>query len=232
MKVVRTSRGARLVDQDVVLSEILDRPGATNTLFDVLAACVAALAPGPRFGLLGFAGGGMIAPLRAMGFQGPVQAVDLSRAGEDVFRSLSADWAGTVRLEEADAADWLRRDGEAYDVLVEDLSVPGPSGTIKPYCSFDELPALVRARLRPGGVAITNVLPLPGTSWDALLMRIAFPHPHAIALSLDEYENRFVLVGAELPPAKEASRRVRAALRGIGSNQAGRLSFRTLLRSG
>ena len=77
MKIERTRRGARIIDDDVVLSEILARPGPTHSLFDVLAAAVAAFAPGPRFAMLGFAGGGMIAPLRAMGCDIPVRAVDL-----------------------------------------------------------------------------------------------------------------------------------------------------------
>ena len=230
MKVVRTRRGARLVDQDVILSEIRSSPGPTHSLFDVLAACVAALAPGPRFALLGFAGGGMIAPLRAMGFPHPVEAVDLSRAGEPIFRELSDEWTGDVSLTQADAVQWLRRRRGRFDVIVEDLSVPGPAGTIKPYCSFDELPRLVRDRLRPGGVAITNVLPLPGTSWESLLTRVAFPHDRSVVVSLDEYENRFVLAGAELPSAAEVSRRVRARLRAIKSYQAGLISFRTLMR--
>ena len=61
MKIVRTRRGARIVDDDVVLSEILAKPGPTHSLFDLLAAAVATLAPGPRFAMLGFAGGGIVA---------------------------------------------------------------------------------------------------------------------------------------------------------------------------
>lgn len=230
MRVVRTRRGARLVERDVVLSEILAKPGPTHALFDVLAACVAALAPGPRCAVLGFAGGGMVAPLRAMGFPHGVDAVDLSRAGEDLFRELSSGWAGSVRLTRADAAKWLRRGKTRYHAIVEDLSITGPAGTIKPYASFESLPDLVRARLVPEGVAITNVLPLPGTSWAALLARIGWPHRVSMQVILDEYENRFVVAGDALPPAAEASRRVRARLRAIGSNQERKVAFRTLYR--
>jgi len=230
MKVVKTARGARIVDDDVVLSEILAAPGPTHSLFDVLAACVAALAPGPRCAVLGFAGGGMIAPLRAMGFPGPLSAVDLSRDGEKVFRRLSQDWAGTVRLAQADAETWLRRQRRPFDLIVEDLSVPSPAGTVKPYVSFDTLPALIRARLRPHGVVVTNLLPLPGTSWAALLARVALPHRRAVVLTLDEYENRFVLAGRALPTAAEVSQRVRRALRGIGSYQEKLIRLRTLFR--
>jgi spermidine synthase len=231
VRVVRTPRGARIEQDDVILSEILSAPGPTHGLFDVLAACVAALAPGPRFAMLGFAGGGMLGPLRAMGFPHPVDAVDLSRAGVSLFQSLSRAWAGTVRLSLADAARWLPAGNAPYDVIVEDLSTPGPSGVVKPAASFGEIPALLRARLAPGGVAVTNVLPLPGTRWDSLERRVAAPHARALVIHLEEYENRFVLAGDALPGAAEASRAVRAALRRIGSSQAGKVAVRTLARA-
>ncbi|MEC9081308.1 MAG: hypothetical protein VYE44_05980, partial [Verrucomicrobiota bacterium] len=62
-----TGRGARLVQNGSVLSEVLAQPGPTNSVFDALAALVRLFSPGARVGLLGFAGGGIIAPLRAMG---------------------------------------------------------------------------------------------------------------------------------------------------------------------
>jgi spermidine synthase len=230
VKIVRTRRGARIVDDDVILSEIRRDPGPTHSLFDALAACVAALAPGPRFALLGFAGGGMIAPLRARGYDAPVESVDLSRAGEKIFHELSGAWAGAVSVAEQDAAVWLKARRARYDVIVEDLSVPSPGGTVKPYVTFDTMPDLIRARLERTGVAVFNLLPLPGTSWDALLMRVAMPHRRAVCVHLDDYENRFVLAGDALPTAQAASRAIRTALRDIGSHMASRLVLRTLFR--
>jgi hypothetical protein len=231
VRVVRTGRGARIVEGDVVLSEILARPGATDTLFDVLAACVAALAPGPRAAILGFAGGGMIAPLRAMGFAGPVEAVDLSRAGEPLFRELSDAWAGDVRLAQQDAVGWLRRRRAPWDVIVEDLSIHRDGETIKPYAALDPLPRLIAQRLGARGVAVLNVLPLPGTLWPSLLAQITAPYAAATVIELDEYDNRIAVAGPALPPAREVARRVRGALRACGSNQAEMLAFRTLPRS-
>ena len=214
-----------------MLSEILAKPGATHTLFDVLAACVAALSPGPRFAMLGFAGGGMIAPLRAMGYAQGIDAVDLSRDGEDVFRELSSEWAGAVKLTQADAVTWLRRRRTRYDVVLEDISTPSPGGVIKPYDTFDALPELVRSRLRPGGVAVTNLLPLPGTPWSSLMARIALPHKRSMVVHLDEYENRIIVAGAALPETVTVSQRIRTALRNIGSDQAHKIAVRTLYRT-
>ena len=110
MRIVRTRRGLRLLEGDVILSELLARPGPTHCLFDVLAACVAALAPGPRIALLGFAGGGIVAPLRAMGFPHAIEAVDLDPTGEKLFRELARHWAGEVRVARMDALEWLARE--------------------------------------------------------------------------------------------------------------------------
>ena len=108
VKVVRTRRGIRLVQQGLVLSEIRTTPGPTDSLFDVLAATIAALAPGPDVALLGFAGGGLVAPLRAMGFGHPLEAVDLSLVGEALFRAHSGPWVGRVTVHEDEASRWLR----------------------------------------------------------------------------------------------------------------------------
>jgi spermidine synthase len=223
VKVVRTKRGLRLLEGDVILSELLSKPGPTHCLFDVLAACVHALAPGPRVALLGFAGGGVVAPLRAMGFAHAIEAVDLDPTGERLFRDLSRPWAGEVHVASMDALDWLREDRAPFDVIVEDLSVPGPAGTVKPAASFGELPALVRARMKPTGVAVTNLLPRPGSTWDALVEPVVRPHSAFHVVHLDEYDNRIV-VGGALPD--DVARRIRESLDAIGSVQARRIRVR------
>ncbi len=231
MRIERTRRGARIVDDDVVLSEILREPGATHTLFDVLGAAVATFAPGPRLAVLGFAGGGMVAPLRAAGCSAAIAAVDLDLAGVELFREVSGDAIGDVNVAQGDAVLWLRSSRRHYDCIVEDLSMPSPAGTVKPYVSLDPLPALIKQRLVRGGVAITNVLPLPGTSWSSILARLAIAHEKALVVILDEYENRILIAGDALPSAAAASRAIRATLRGFGSYQAEKISVRTLSNS-
>ncbi|NIP94518.1 MAG: hypothetical protein GWO24_14175, partial [Akkermansiaceae bacterium] len=66
-KLRRCARGACLEQHGCVLSEILEEPGSTHSVFDVLAAAVAVFSPGRRVAVLGFAGGGMMAPLRKLG---------------------------------------------------------------------------------------------------------------------------------------------------------------------
>jgi len=92
-----------------VISEILSAPGPTHSVFDVLAAAVVLLYRGPRVALLGFAGGGVVAPLRAMGFSGTLDVVDLDDRGERIFRAVSGAWRGPVKFELGEASEWLRR---------------------------------------------------------------------------------------------------------------------------
>jgi len=225
MKIVRTRRGARMVDGRDVLSEIRATPGPTHSLFDILAAGIAGLGRGPRCAVLGFAGGGVVAPLRALGFDHPLHAVDLSRAGEPLFRELCGKWAGDVRLSESDAADWLRRAPHRFDIVLEDLTVPAPGGAVKPYISIDELPPLVAERLSPVGVVIVNLLPYPGMSWPVLIARIAAPHAWACVVECRDFENRLVVAGPGLPAtARGVASALRRALRDLDSRQATRIT--------
>ena len=227
MKVVRTRRGARLIQGGAVLSEILARPGATHSLFDLLAALIQILTPGPRVALLGFAGGGLVAPLRALGYEGPLRAVDLDHQALPLFRELSSTWAGDVTVEESDAAVWLCQQ-EPFDLILEDLSVEGPEGETKPEVSWRALPDILADRLAPGGIAVTNLLPVPELSWNSLQSRLSEPFDDRRLLELTEYENRVLVCGGSLPAARRLTRDVRLAMEAIGSRQARLFRTRSL----
>ncbi len=228
MKIVRLPQGARLIDGGDVLSEIRATRGPTDTFFDLLAVSAVTLTPGPRLLILGFAGGGVIAPVRALGFTGPLETVDISRNGLSLFHELCGDWAGTVRFHHAEATSWLRRRRAGVDLILEDLSIPGPAGLTKPPVTVEVLPRLMRDRLRPGGVALTNLLPVPGLTWKELRRRLSTPWRHSLVLRSIEYENQLLITGQRLGTASEVSRRLRAGLRAIGSLQAERFSVRTI----
>lgn len=229
MRVVRTRAGARIERGDLILSEIRRDPGPTDSLFDVLAACISALVPGHNVALLGFAGGGLVAPLRAMGFGHPFVAVDLSLEFEPLFRELSEPWCGEVEVVQAEASAWLRGQRARYDLILEDLSADSPDGITKPPVSLDVLPALMASRVREGGMLVTNVLPVPGMPFTQLLPHLAAPHERAQVITLDAWENRVLLAGPSLGTARETSHALRRALRAIGSQEAYGLNVRALL---
>lgn len=231
MKVVRTRRGIRIVQRGLVLSEIRTTPGPTDSLFDVLAATVAALAPGPDVAVLGFAGGGLVAPLRAMGFGHPLQAVDLSLEGEALFREHSGPWAGEIAVHEAEASRWLCARHRPFDLILEDLSTEVGRDVTKPAVSLGALPALMRKNVGPRGVVVTNVLPVPGLTWQDLLARLAAPWRgrgvRRLVVHLEDWENRVLLCG-RLPTARRTSATLKRHLRALGSDQAEGLAVRTL----
>jgi spermidine synthase len=230
LRIVRTKSGAQIVDGRDVVSELLSYAGPTHGLFDVLAACVAALAPGRRVAVLGFAAGGFVAPLRAMGFDARLDCVDASRDGVQLFRELASDWAGDVRVAHADAAAWLRRQRRRYDVVLEDLSIPRTrrqDGT-KPDISVTVLPDLIRQRITPNGVVVTNLIPVPGYTWPALEAQVSRSFRHAAVVHFRDYENRVLVASNRLAGAIPVSRAIRAKLRWIASIQSERVRVRTL----
>jgi len=181
-----------------------------------------------RVAMLGFAGGGMVAPLRGMGGNHPLYGVDLSADAGPLFRGLSEGWGGGVHLDVEDAARWRGKRRGRFDAIVEDLSVPSPIGTVKPYVSFDSLPRVIRGRLAPGGVAITNVLPMPGTSWESMYARLALPYERVLAEDVDEFVNRIVIAGDELPDARTAGKLLRGALGRIESDMLRQMRMETV----
>ena len=226
MDITTTRHGLRLSQHGVVLSELRTSAGPTHSVFDLLAALIAVLSPRGRTGVLGFAGGGMMAPLRALGVETVMHSVDLDRAGFDLFREHCADWAPQVNWQQADAVDWLRRQSAQFDLLVEDLSVPRAGDVFKPEVSWELLPKLIRQRLRPGGYAVFNLMLSPGQSWKAALPKITRHFSAARLIHLDDFENRLLIAGRQLPSARVLGSSLRRELRGLRSRQAGRIQVR------
>ena len=224
----QTKIGLRLSQHGVVLSELRTSPGPTHSVFDVLAAVVARLAPAGRIGILGFAGGGMLAPLRGLGVETAIDSMDLERAGYDLFRQHCHRWAGQVNWQQQDAAEWLRQEPRDFGVLVDDLSVPANGDVIKPAITWDVLPELIRDRLVPGGVGVFNLLVPPSGAWLPALTRIASLFKTAHVIELDEFENRILIGGDQLPAARECGVQLRLTLRQVRSRHATRIQLRSL----
>jgi hypothetical protein len=219
--------GVRLVQHGTVLSEIRTRPGPTHSVVDVIAATIHATGVGSRVALLGFAGGGLLAPLRAMGGNHRVDAVDLDASGHRLFRKLCRVWAGDVHFERAEVCGWLRRNPRRYDVIVEDLSIPSQDDVVKPAATWRELPPLVYQHLEPDGIAIFNLLPPEDGSWGQGLRQILGGEFAVRIVQFDEYENRLLIVAGQLPTARTLSIRLRSHLKRIRSRLATRIAVRS-----
>lgn len=227
MEIRATLGGIRLSQHGVVISEVRSNPGPTHSVFDVLAGLIAIQRPQGLVGILGFAAGGMLAPLRKLGCDVRVEAVDLDSASYDVFQKHCSAWAGDLCWEQADAVAWLNRRRGKYSVLVDDLSVPLSGDIFKPDVSWDVIPTLVRRRLEANGAAIFNCLPGPdGRIPVVFAERLALLGP-ALVIHLDDFENKVVMAGPGTPPARRVGKELRAALRRIGSLQSDRLQVRS-----
>lgn len=234
--IIRTQSGLRLSQHGVVISELRTSPGPTHSVFDVLAAVIAVLAPQGRMGVLGFAGGGLMAPLRGLGVVAAIDSVDLDRAGYDLFRQHCPEWAGGVNWHQADAVAWLRQQPREFGLLMDDLSVPQDGDVFKPTISWNVLPKLMRQRLRPGGFSVFNLFPAPGRTWNSdlsrLLMHGGRPQGPARIISFDQFENRILITGDTLPTARELGSLLRQSLQQLRSRQARRIHVRRITSIG
>jgi hypothetical protein len=227
-RVIRNSDGIALVQGDVTLSRVIDHPGPTHGLFDVLAATVELLAPGPRFLMLGFAAGGVVAPLRGLGWTGAIEAVDRSRIGLGLFRRHCAPWAGDVEVHRDDALAFLSRSRRRWDLILDDLSAVTDGIVCKPAISTGELPARIASRLAEPGIYVANVLPDDDLPWHAMASKMRRPFPRCLLLDNERYENRILVAGAALPGARALSLALRGSLERLGSKLASEMSVRTL----
>lgn len=224
MKVSKTRNGLRLSQHGVVISEMRLRPGPTHSLFDVLASLVVILGPQGRVGLLGFAGGGMMAPLRALGWNLPLDAVDLDGDAFQLFKRHCHSWSGTLHWHHREASEWLRAQPQrSFDLIVEDLSMPEGGDVFKPAVCWEMLPELIRQRLKPDGVAVFNLIKPRNGRWNPGMHRIAREFPCHLSIRLQEYENLIVIAADNLPPARELGLHLRRRLQELGSRQAARI---------
>ncbi len=227
-RIVPTRQGARILHAGHVVSEIVGRAGPTHSLFDLMAACADALARGPRLLLLGFGGGSIIAPLRGLGWNTPVDAIDLCAKSARAFRRLAGAWAGPVRVRIAEASAWLRRSRQRYDVIIEDLSIPVPGDLVMPEICFDPLPELIAGHLQPTGVLIANVFSPGRPGWGAALRSLALARHEARVVEPFDFDHRLLVCKRRMPPAHQLGRAVAGRLAALGSRQARRFRVSAL----
>ncbi|RMF74445.1 MAG: hypothetical protein D6738_06250, partial [Acidobacteria bacterium] len=151
---------------------------------------------------------------------------------ERTFRRVAGAWAGDVRCVRADAAAWARRAPRgSFAAVIDDLSVPADGTIVKPRFSFETLPRLVAPLLCGGGLFVDNLLPHPEVPWTGLVQAVLAGRSRGLLVDADDWENRVLVAGRRVPDAREAGRRLRAALDTLGSEIAGTLRVRRVVRS-
>ncbi len=229
-RLVRDRHGVRLIQHGVLISDLRTSARPTHGLYDLLAA-VARLAPedSPRhIALLGFGAGGILAPLKALGWTGCLNAVDMDPSGYALFCRECPSWRHLVRWTHADAVAWLIWERRRFRLIIEDLSISTGSDIEKPGATWIRLPGLVRDRLAPEGIALFNLLKPHGGTWRQGLDAVGGRFPRKLLVHLEDYENRILIAGRSLPEARTLSATIRRSLRSMGSRQTDRFRVETL----
>jgi spermidine synthase len=230
MRLVRDRHGIRLIQHGVLISDLRTSARPTHGLYDVLAslALQGLEVHTQHIALLGFGAGGLLAPLKALGWDGCLSAVDTDRSGFELFGRECPRWRKQVRWTQADAADWLGRQRHRFGFIIEDLSVPNAGDVEKPQASWNTLPSLIRNRLAADGIAVFNLLKPSRGTWRQSLDAVGRGFPEKRLVHLHDYENRILMAGRSLPSARTLSAAIRRSLQSLGSRQANRFQVQTL----
>ncbi len=207
----------------------LRRPGeaVTGVVWWALAAPVLLLSRRrPRVLLLGLGGGSVARALRALSPTAEIVGVEHDpRVLRLARRHFGLDRI-VVEPVVADALEYLRHRRRRFDLIVEDLFV-GPSRSVrKPAWLLDQGYRLIRARLRKGGLVVSNTIHETAGVVEAM-RRLRAP---IVSFDIRGHWNRIVVCGRALPAPRRIGRRLRAcpelkratrrfAIRGIPSRR-------------
>jgi len=197
---VRESARGRALCVDGTFASLL-RPGrvSTGSVWDALAAPLLSLPAERRESLLllGLGGGSAARLARALLPRARIVGVERDpRVLEAARQHFQLD-ALSLEVVLADAMHYLTQGREAFDAVLEDIFVGSGRRVRKP----DWLPepglALAAARLRPGGLLVTNSLDEWSSSRRVLRARLG----HVVSIEVEGYDNRILAAG---PPALSA----------------------------
>jgi predicted membrane-bound spermidine synthase len=132
----------------------------TGYSWDALAAACLLRADGPPASvlLLGIAGGTMARQLRALVPEAAITGVDIDREVIELARRhMALDEIG-LEVVIGDALQFLVDTERRFDVVVDDLFLSGSTDVERSHIPPAERLALIRSRIVPGGLAVTNLI--------------------------------------------------------------------------
>ena len=205
-------RGGLELRVDGTLASLF-RPGRalTGIVWWTLAAPVLLL-PRPRGRrrrvlLLGLGGGSVAQAVRALapdayivGVERDAEVLRLAR------RHFGLDRLG-VELVRGDALAYLRRERRSFDLIVEDLFEGKPRDVRKPAWLLGEGYPLVRRRLRPSGLLVSNTI----HEMKAVVRAMRPFGGRVVSLDVRGHWNRIAVAGRSLPPPRALRRRLLAS---------------------
>jgi spermidine synthase len=218
------SRGLKTLIVDETLASSY-RPGevATRCVWDAIAAPLLWLHPArrSRILILGLGAGSVARLARALAPGAEIHGVELD---PEVIRLARAHFdldALGVKVEIADALDWLKSARGAYDAIFEDVFIGEGDDVHKPDWIPEPGHQLAWKRLAPGGIFVSNTL--DEHARVARAMHEAFER--VVAIETEDYDNRVLVAGGAGLSGLALRRRVAASPVLAGSLSI--LSFRT-----
>jgi spermidine synthase len=157
--------------------------------------------------LLGLGGGSVAQAVRALAPD--VHVVGVERDAEVLRlarRHFGLDRVG-VELVQGDALAYLRRERRKFDLVVEDLFEGKPRNVRKPAWLLGEGYPLVRRRLRPSGLAVSNTI----HEMKAVVRAMRRFGGRIVSLDVRGHWNRIVVVGRSLQPPRALRLRLLAS---------------------
>jgi spermidine synthase len=166
------------------------RPGevATFCVWDAIAAPILWLPEKRRrrILILGLGGGSVARLARALAPKAEITGVELDAEVVRLARAhFDLDALG-IRVEIADALAWIGKAKGRYDAILEDVFIGHGDEVHKPDWIPHPAHDLVRQRLSPGGVFVSNCLDEHGRV--AAAMRAAYHG--VVSIEVDDYDNR------------------------------------------
>jgi len=193
VRVQHGPEGRELIIDETFASYYRPDHATTGSVWDAIAAPILALAPAARRRvlLLGLGGGSAARIVRALAPRALIVGVELDA---EVVR-LARRWfdldALGIEVVIDDARDYLARERRRFDAVLEDVFVGHGDDVHKP----DWIPHpghdLAAARVRPGGLLVSNTI--DEAPEVARALRPLFPS--LVRIEVEDYDNRILAAG-------------------------------------
>jgi spermidine synthase len=148
--------------------------------------------------VLGLAAGSVARAVRALDPRAVIVGVErdaeVLRAARGHF---GLDRLG-IEVVEDDALAFLRKDRRSFDLVIEDVFVGTARRVRKPGWLFEEGYPLAYARLRTGGLLVSNTI----EELPAVVRALRPCHGRMVSLDVRDYWNRVLVCGRPLPPPR------------------------------
>jgi spermidine synthase len=190
------SGGTRaLVVDETFASSYTPGQRATHCVWDAIAAPLLWLSPKRhrRILILGLGGGSVARLARAIAPDAEIVGVEFDPEVVRLARAYLELDSLDVRIEIADALDWLKTAKGRFDAILEDVFIGHGDDVHKPDWIPEPGLRLAQARLAQGGVLVSNTL----DEYASVARALRSKFPALVEIETEDYDNRVLVAGSE-----------------------------------